>query len=235
MSRKKNRREPTGPGELIAAAAFTLGMIALTNIDNTLQLGLACGGAGFLFTLAVLLIIQTQKQRQARRLASMQLQQLSPIEFERAVAELFRHKGYEANVTPPSNDRGIDILLKKEGNRFAVQCKRYQEAIGPAYIREFVGALEGAGLTHGYFVTTSRFSSGAKQAAQNSRYQVELVNGAMLGQWHQEAKKAYRTDLVNAAWWRVMAPKQKAVLVALLALVVGVISGGLAITLSQVV
>lgn len=232
MSRKRNRREPTGPGEILAATALTLGFIAFTNIDNPLLLSLVCGGAGFVFTLAALLIIKTQKQRQARRLAAMQFQQLSPIEFERAVAELFRHKGYEANVTPPSNDRGIDILLKKEGNRFAVQCKRYQEAIGPAYIREFVGALEGAGLTHGYFVTTSRFSSGAKQAAQNSRYQVELVNGAMLGQWHQEAKKAYRTDLVNAAWWRVMSPTQKAVLIALFAIVVSIISGGLAIVLS---
>jgi hypothetical protein len=43
---------------------------------------------------------------------------LSPVEFEQVCAELFRATDYEAVVTPPSNDVGVDIRLSKDGKKY---------------------------------------------------------------------------------------------------------------------
>ncbi|MCB0030234.1 MAG: restriction endonuclease, partial [Anaerolineales bacterium] len=53
-----------------------------------------------------------------------QLYALTPKEFEYAVAELFRAQGYQAIVSGGRNDRGVDIHLKRDGQKAAVQCKR---------------------------------------------------------------------------------------------------------------
>ena len=48
-----------------------------------------------------------------------------PTDFEKFCANLFRKMGYTAELTPPTNDCGYDILLTKENQKTIVECKCY--------------------------------------------------------------------------------------------------------------
>ena len=127
--------------------------------------------------LAITIYIHHQRSQRQNLALTRSLSQLTPAQFEQAVAVLFRSDGYAAAVTGGANDRGIDIYLEKEGQKAVVQCKRYKQKISPTQIRDFIGAMNGAGVEVGYFVTTSSFTKAAKEAAKRSSYRVCLVNG----------------------------------------------------------
>ena len=69
--------------------------------------------------------------------------------------------------TQASGDHGIDLLLKKDNQIIAVQCKRWTAPIGEAVIRDFLGSITTTGATSGYIVASSTFTSKAYSFAQN--------------------------------------------------------------------
>lgn len=107
--------------------------------------------------------------------------QLNPQLFERTVASVFGHLGYQATATAYSGDDGVDVILEgPSGDTIGVQVKRYKNRIGVDQIRELAGALVLAGMTKGIFVTTSDYQSGAYSTVD--RYErlrgmrIELLN-----------------------------------------------------------
>lgn len=118
-----------------------------------------------------------------------QLYDLTPTQFEHAVAELFRAQGFKATVRGGANDRGVDIKLAREGKRAVVQCKRYKQNITPAQIREFAGAMGEARVELGYFVTTSGFSKMAQEAAAKSNVVIHLIDGRKLGRLQNRVRE----------------------------------------------
>ncbi len=108
-----------------------------------------------------------------------QLYDLSPAEFERYVAELFRQKGYEVQLRGRSGDLGVDILLiKTDGRRAIVQCKRYRRKVGPDVVRELYGTLIHEGVDHAFLVTTAGISSSARRWAADKP--MTLIDGEAL-------------------------------------------------------
>jgi restriction system protein len=104
---------------------------------------------------------------------------VDPRAFEEVVGSVFRDLGYRAVVTNFSGDGGIDVFLMKGADTVGVQVKRYEEAIGVAFIRELAGALVQKGLTRGMFVTTSRFTRGVEPAVAELAmrgHPIELVD-----------------------------------------------------------
>jgi restriction system protein len=114
------------------------------------------------------------------------LSELNPREFEEYLTELFKLLGYEkVTLTPQMNDKGMDILMEKDGKRCAVQCKRHKGIIGSPAIQGFLGAMQHAEVSHGFFVTTSTFSLEAEKMA--SQHPIELVDATKLAQMIQQA------------------------------------------------
>ncbi len=106
---------------------------------------------------------------------------MTPTEFEYAIAEIFRRKGFQVHVTKQSSDNGIDIEMRKDGQRYVVQCKRYQGTVGEPIVRDFYGAFAGF-ATHGYLVTSGVFSQRAIEWAK--KRPVTLVCGRELSKWY---------------------------------------------------
>jgi len=112
------------------------------------------------------------------------LRSMSPDGFERLSQRLLREAGFsDVTVTGKSGDGGIDgtgiykISLISFQTYF--QCKRYSSSntVGSAEIRNFRGALRGAG-DKGLFITTSRFTSSASEEAKRSGAEpIDLING----------------------------------------------------------
>jgi restriction system protein len=74
-------------------------------------------------------------------------------------------------------------MVSRDGGASVVQCKRYEDNIGPSTIRELIGAMTNAGADQGFLVTTSRFTAGAERVARKAPYKIDLVDGVRLVQW----------------------------------------------------
>lgn len=119
----------------------------------------------------------------------------SPREFEKLVVMLLQRMGYggevkaAAEVTKYSNDKGIDGIIKEDIlglGRIHIQAKRYarKSTIGREEIQKFVGALAVAQSNKGVFITTSSYSSGAVEYAENlnGATTVVLIDGDKLAE-----------------------------------------------------
>lgn len=94
------------------------------------------------------------------------LMALSPREFEKLVATLFKANGHQAQVLGGSSDHGIDILvLSDEKEKWIVQCKRYNGSVGEPVVRDLYGAMGHEGAQRAYLVTTGSFTTQAQEWA----------------------------------------------------------------------
>lgn len=124
------------------------------------------------------------EQRRKRRLATTRdISALTPTDFEHYVAILFEKAEYQVTQTGGRGDHGVDLVVQKGGTRSVVQCKRYEEAIGPSTIRELIGTITNAGMREGYLVTTSGFTAGAQREARKAPYNIRLTDGDTLVRW----------------------------------------------------
>lgn len=219
--RKSSKQDDSSAG--VVVLLFLAAGYLLTAFENNPFLVSLIEGLLFTFIFwAIWTLVYRRRKKRAFWAASNQLyQEMSDQDFEYAVAELFRFQGYKATVTNRSNDRGIDIYLEKNGRKVVAQCKQYKENIGPAYIREFIGAIQGARVDEGFFITTSDFSKMAREAVLNSEYRIHLINGRILGEWQLAAHnlaqgKSLRTAFIPASWWLQLKRRQKGVIFGLL-------------------
>lgn len=112
---------------------------------------------------------------------------LRPEAFEVFLARLLRRMGHhKVTVGRYTRDDGVDATAYKTRHNFAgeqdekwiVQCKRYSKrAIDEATIRQFVETKAEKKAHHGLFVTTSDFTSGALDYANNAQTNLELISG----------------------------------------------------------
>ncbi len=98
------------------------------------------------------------------------------FQFEKLVEVLYRRRGYEVERRGGANpDGGIDLIVEKDGERTAVQCKHWRrEDVKLGQMREFLGTLTDSGIAKGTFVTLEGFTTDAKQLA--IKHGIEIVN-----------------------------------------------------------
>lgn len=112
---------------------------------------------------------------------------VSPSFFERVVLDLLHEMGYGANRTDLQQvggpgDAGIDgvISLDRLGlEKVYVQAKRWQENISRPHLQAFYGALAGQKARKGVFITTSLFSTQARDYAKSVEG-IVLIDGPRL-------------------------------------------------------
>lgn len=118
-----------------------------------------------------------------------EVMKLSPAEFEKLVVALLLKMGYgngiedAGRVTPVSNDAGIDGIIKEDQLGFSsicIQAKQWavDRSIDRPEIQKFAGALQGQLASKGLFITTAKFSSGAREYAENLHgSKIVLIDG----------------------------------------------------------
>jgi Holliday junction resolvasome RuvABC ATP-dependent DNA helicase subunit len=97
---------------------------------------------------------------------------MTAVAFEEFSVSLFREMGYAVEITSGTSDSGIDLLLRKNNQLIAVQCKRWSGPVGEPVVRDFYSALMSSGAQSGYVVTTSTFTSHAYSFAQGKPIQL---------------------------------------------------------------
>lgn len=97
-----------------------------------------------------------------------ELDRLSGPEFEAFLAGLFRAQGYAAELTPTTSDYGADLILTKDGQRIAVQAKRYTGSVGVAAVQEALSGQAYYQCHTAWVVTTGAFTVNALELAKKS-------------------------------------------------------------------
>lgn len=116
---------------------------------------------------------------------------LSPFRFEKLVVDLLLAMGYGGGdlergfQTQLSGDGGIDGIIHEDElglDAVYIQAKRYapDNKVGRPALNAFVGSLTGEGANKGVFVTTSDFSSGAREYVSRVQQRIVLINGDRL-------------------------------------------------------
>jgi len=130
------------------------------------------------------------------------LYEISPYKFEELVAELLIDMGYSVHLTPPTRDGGRDILAVFKiplGEILTiVDCKRYSlsQKIGPDIIQRLLWLADNKDkASRAMIATTTFFTSGAKDLAQEYKWRLTLsdfndVNSWLkhYGNWKQDEK-----------------------------------------------
>ena len=106
---------------------------------------------------------ERKAQRARQRKAISYWESLSGIEFERELASLFMRIGYEVEMTPPSRDDGVDLVLRKHDKVGIVQCKRYSQPVGPAAARELFGSMVAYPADYAILACTGGFTQGVRE------------------------------------------------------------------------
>jgi restriction system protein len=118
-----------------------------------------------------------------------ELDHLTGEEFEDYLAGLFREQGYETELTSATGDYGADLILSKDGQRIAVQAKRYRGSVGVQAVQEALSGQSYYRCDAAWVITTGAFTPNALQLAAMSG--VKMIDRSELGNlMAQQARKA---------------------------------------------
>lgn len=100
---------------------------------------------------------------------------LDGFEFEKEIAKLYRKQGYDATVTSATGDGGVDIILRKNGERIAVQCKHHAKPVGPNDVRALQGVVAAQNYSKGIFVSLNGYTSSVYYEVRSGSVKIELL------------------------------------------------------------
>lgn len=122
------------------------------------------------------------------------IRDISPRQFEEIVAELFRHQGYQVELTKRTRDGGKDIIAISKNNfgielKFFIECKHYAEdnKVGVDVVRALHGVKNTInGPNKIIIATTSSFTTSAVNFAKQevtSSWDVSLADFNDIMRW----------------------------------------------------
>lgn len=109
-----------------------------------------------------------------------ELNAMSGQQFVTRVGQGFRRKGYSVReAVGGESDGGVDLVLKKDGATFLVQCKQWRAPrVGVNIVRELHGVMAAQGAVGGFVVTSGVFTDEAAAFARDR--DIELMDGEAL-------------------------------------------------------
>jgi uncharacterized protein YjbI with pentapeptide repeats len=100
------------------------------------------------------------------------MRELSPREFEKLIAAVFKNQGFDVSLTKETRDGGYDIFAVKHDkltgcNKYLIECKKYaeQNKVHVGIVRSLLGVVFMHQATKGIIATTSFFTKDAQKAA----------------------------------------------------------------------
>lgn len=196
MSRRRYRRSSDGGSAvsvLIAAGAVCSWFFwpSFTQLAFPWQVAIAVLACSILLLL-FLFAIDLFRAIHQRNLLRRALLALTPSEFEERVLLLLKDLGWtNLRLRGGSGDRGVDLEGEFQGQRYIVQCKRYNKAVPPSMVRDLAGALHIQRADRALLVTTSSFTRQGYEEVRD--LPIELWDGDILARKIKEAD-ALRTD-----------------------------------------
>ena len=151
---------------------------------------------GFILIVAtgIALIIYFSYQRKRSALAigddkkiMYMLKGMNPEEFEQEIANMFNRYGYKAKAVGMSHDHGIDVIAKRDGQTYLVQCKKYMtNKVGVVDVRSFYGVINLRKAAGGFFITTNEFTNEAQEEFKRDK-KIKLIDKTELVKFYRKS------------------------------------------------
>ena len=105
-----------------------------------------------------------QKRNLLKRIRHLEdLKALAPADFETLVARVFKVNGHDVALVGGRSDHGVDIMVtNSQGEKWIVQCKRYNGSVGEPVVRDLYGTLLHEEAQGAYLMTTGTFTQQAQ-------------------------------------------------------------------------
>ncbi|HEX7369621.1 MAG TPA: restriction endonuclease [Rhodanobacteraceae bacterium] len=119
------------------------------------------------------------------------IKSVAPAYFERIVVDVMLAMGYggsrqdAGHTVGQSGDGGIDGIIDEDRlglDKIYLQAKRWGNSVGRPIVQAFSGALDGQRATKGVLITTSVFSSEARDYVRQIAKKIVLIDGRQLAQ-----------------------------------------------------
>lgn len=107
--------------------------------------------------------------------------QMDGFVFEKYVAELLRHQGFQHVQLTEKYDLGIDAIAERDDERWGIQIKRNRDKTKALSVRQAVTALNHYRCTRAMVVSNNYFTGSAKQLATSNR--CVLIDRDKLSEW----------------------------------------------------
>lgn len=92
---------------------------------------------------------------------------MTGYEYEKKCAQLLTSMGYtNVKVTPGSGDQGIDIIARKGGKKYGIQCKYYENTVGNKAVQEVFAGASFYDCDVAMVITNSKLTGPAKNLAE---------------------------------------------------------------------
>ncbi len=162
----------------ILVILFSVGIYLIWHVllEKALELKLATSANDLLLKLLALLgvfsmlvffqgVISSYKKCQLKR-TLQKIDAMNGFEFEEYSKIFFTSKGFEVSITQKSGDYGADLIIEKDGIKWAVQAKRYSHKVSPKAIQEVVSSKAYYACEKACVITNSYFTQAAQKLAQ---------------------------------------------------------------------
>jgi restriction system protein len=185
---------------LVAGFAFCTLQYILPSVktDNLLIQGMVQAGPvmapwfGFLFLVPVpiSLLNSTRKKRLLDNQKDIESIRILPWkQFEELIGEAFRRQGYAVLENEGAGpDGGVDLWLRKNNNRYLVQCKQWKsQKVGVKVVREMYGLVAAHSAAGAIIVISGMFTQEARTFATGKT--IDLIEGQQLVAMINSVKK----------------------------------------------
>lgn len=112
---------------------------------------------------------QSSSSGQSAAVTAENIANLSWLQFERLIADSYRRKGFDAELTPEGADDGVDIVLRERDNMLLVQCKHWNSyRVGVSVARELFGVMHAKGARKAVLATSGRLTDEAERFCRDN-------------------------------------------------------------------
>ena len=169
----------------LAAAALSVGLLVMhgwNSLGEASQAGIGVIGLALILIVACLALRRlTRPVNGGTALTIANVDCMTGAQFEACVAGLLAHQGFSVERVGHARDLGVDIVARRNGRRFAVQCKRYASPVSRRAISDAVAGVRHYGCDAAMVVTNSVFTRDAKTRARDNK--CALVDRKELAKW----------------------------------------------------
>lgn len=101
-----------------------------------------------------------------KKLSIDEIDNMSGIDFENLLANLFVELNYQVTLTKATGDQGADLIISKLNEKKVVQAKRYSYHVSNKAVQEAIGAIKFYNADSAIVVTNNYFTKSAIELAE---------------------------------------------------------------------
>ena len=116
----------------------------------------------------VLLAYFAKQHQRFRAIQIANIDSMTGIDFERYLQKLLTTQGYSARLTQASGDLGVDLVASRNGDKIAVQVKRYNSKVSRRAISDAVAGMQYYRCKKAMVITNNYFTPGAITLARST-------------------------------------------------------------------